>query len=147
METGIPIMFPGGHNTLARALYGEQAGDEAVRTGEMLWQQGLPVLDDLHNTSYGWPREQKITRYVEAVRGLQPGVTMMIMHCAAPSDGFAHITDSAPSRYGDLEAMLSSELAAAIAEEGIILTTWRELGERAATRHGNHVGREHTPQR
>ncbi len=147
VETGIPIMFPGGHNTLARALYGEQAGDEALRTGEMLWQQGLPVLDDLHNTSYGWPREEKVDRYVEAVRALQPGVTMMIMHCAAPSDGFAHITDSAPSRYGDLEAMLSTELAAAIAEEDIILTTWRELGKRAAARHGNHVGPALAPQR
>ena len=56
---------------------------------------------------------------------------MMIMHCAAPSDGFAHITDFANSRYGDLEAMKSTEFKQAIRNKGIVLTTWRELAARA----------------
>lgn len=125
----IPIMFPGGHNFYANELYGDRA-EEARETGRLIWSQGLPVLDDLHNTSYGWSRDEKVERYVEAIRGLKPGVTMMIMHCSDPSATFARITDSGPSRFGDLDAMLAPEVAAAIREEGIILTTWRELGER-----------------
>ena len=129
VSEGIPIMFPGGHNHYANELYGDRA-DEARETGKLIWSQGLPVLDDLHNSSYGWSRGEKIARYVEAIRGLKPGVTMMIMHCSEPTDLFKRITDSGPSRFGDLDAMLAPEVAEAIAEEGIIMTTWRELGER-----------------
>ena len=40
--------------------------------------------------------------YAEAIRGLKPGVTMMIMHCTHPSETFPHISDSGPTRLGDL---------------------------------------------
>ncbi|MEQ9451297.1 MAG: polysaccharide deacetylase family protein [Pseudomonadales bacterium] len=126
----IPIMFPGGHNFYAQQDYGERAAAAAVATGEQIWAAGLPVLDDLHNSSYGWVREEKIRRYVEAIRELRPGVTMMIMHCSTESENFQHISTSGPSRYGDLDAMLSPEVANALMEEQIILTTWRELMER-----------------
>lgn len=126
----IPVMFPGGHNFYARQQYAEQATAEARRTGEKIWAAGLPVLDDLHNTSYDWPRSAKVTNYSAAVRGLKPGVTMMIMHSSAPSDGFLRITDSAESRYGDMEAMRSEVFAKVLREEAIVLTTWRELMQR-----------------
>ncbi|MCZ6539923.1 MAG: hypothetical protein O6922_08890, partial [Chloroflexi bacterium] len=62
-----------------------------------------------------------------AIRELRPGVTMMIMHCTEPTEVFAYISGSGASRFGDLEAMLDPELRAVIEEEGIVLTTWREL--------------------
>jgi hypothetical protein len=74
-ENHIPIMFPGGHDT----LLAEQFRNEAVaqlkdsgkwkegmtvpqnpmltqaRTmGQTIWNMGLPVLDDLYNVSYYW---------------------------------------------------------------------------------------------
>ncbi len=127
---GIPVMFPGGHNTIAQAYFGERTHAEVAAIGRAVWDAGLPVLDDLHNDSYGWPRADKVANYVAAIRKLQPGVTMMIMHCTAPSEIFARISDSGPSRLGDLEAMLAPEVAAALREEGIVLTTWRELMQR-----------------
>ena len=87
----------------------------------------MPVLDDLHNYSYGWPRAKKSDRYAAAIRELRPGVTMMIMHCTEPTEIFAHISGSGASRLGDLEAMLDPKLRAVIEEDGIVLTTWREL--------------------
>ena len=129
VKSQLPIMFPGGHNTYARQLYGERSGAEAQATGAAIWEMGLPVLD-LHNTSYGWARQDKVKQYVDAIRGLQPGVTMMIMHCTEPDDQFALISDSGPSRFGDMEAMLAPQVAAALQEEKIILTTWRELMQR-----------------
>ncbi|MFT7652517.1 MAG: putative glycoside hydrolase/deacetylase ChbG (UPF0249 family) [Limisphaerales bacterium] len=123
----IPVMFPGGHNFYAQQDYGERAAAEAIATGRYIWDQGLPVLDDLHNSSYGWARAEKVERYVDAIVNLKPGVTMMIMHCSTESENFSHISTSGPTRVGDLEAMLSAEVAEALKSENIVLTTWREL--------------------
>ena len=126
IEERIPVMFPGGHNYFIAKQRPERAAELAV-LGAQLWTAGLPVLDDLHNYSYDWPRKEKSGRYAAAIRELRPGVTMMIMHCTEPTEVFAHISDSGASRLGDLEAMLDPDLRAVIEEEAIVLTTWREL--------------------
>ncbi len=126
MEEAIPVMFPGGHNTFISQQMPDRSS-ELGGLGEQLWAAGLPVLDDLHNMSYSWPRAEKVANYVAAIEALQPGVTMMILHCTDPTEVFAQISDSGPTRLGDLEAMLAPDVAAAIEREGIVLTTWREL--------------------
>ncbi len=126
IEQQIPVMFPGGHNYFIAQQRPERAAALAD-VGERLWAAGLPVLDDLHNTSYDWPRDEKSDRYAAAIRELRPGVTMMIMHCTDPTEVFEYISDSGESRLGDLEAMLDPELHAVIEAEAIVLTTWREL--------------------
>jgi hypothetical protein len=162
LETGIPIMIPGGHNTALRKQYhdetiarlrarGEWHGQElpeppelapAPAIGRTVWAGGLPVLDDLHNTSYGWtlppgvePTDEnlarlKVERYSAAIRDLRPGVTMVILHATDADDNFAFVSGSGPSRRGDMLAMIAPELAKVVEAEGLILTTWRELGER-----------------
>jgi len=144
IDTGIPVMLPGGHDTLVKrdskrdpaALAGIQA------LGKKLWDAGLPVLDDLHNVSYGWKlpqgveatddnlRKMKTEKYIQAMHEMLPGVTMVIMHCTDPTEVFPHISDSGPTRKGDLLAMLDPALKKCIEDEKIILTTWRELKER-----------------
>lgn len=52
---------------------------------------------------------------------------MMIMHCTATTEVFSHISDSGPVRRGDMLAMMDPALKKAIQDEGIILTTWREV--------------------
>ncbi len=143
MEKKIPVMFPGGHNTMI--LKESDTGlkiEQTTAIGKMLWEAGLPVLDDLHNISYGfkYPKDKVLTdnelqqiaaqNYIESFKQLQAGVTMVIMHCTAPTEVFQHISDSGMTRRGDLLAMLSPELKKYIADNGIILTTWRELKER-----------------
>lgn len=119
-DTGIPVMFPGGHNTWLARQYRDETIASLERRGEWregmevpehervvlaratapsVWAAGLPVLDDLHNTSYGWRpadadaaddelRALKVERYSEALRGLGPGVTMVIMHSTDTSETF-----------------------------------------------------------
>lgn len=162
IEQQIPVMFPGGHNTALEQQYRDEAIVQLKRSGEYvegmeiappanlarsgevgkrLWQAGLPVLDDLHNTSYGWRpegsspgddqlRELKFERYKKAFEELEPGITMVIMHSTDTSDQFHHISGSGPTRRGDMLAMLDPRLARVIEEEGLILTTFRELMER-----------------
>ena len=110
--------------------------------GKTIWASGLPLLDDLYNYSYEWqiPNEiknddkklqaYKTQKYNEALKALKPGVTMIIMHCTAPTEVFAHISDSGPTRKGDMLAMMDPAFKKALQDEGIILTTWRELKER-----------------
>jgi len=140
IEEKIPVMLPGGHNTLIRE--DERLEGEALtmirNLGKRLWDSGLPVLDDLHNTSYGWvPENKNITKtqlqkykaekYIQALKDIKPGLTMVIMHCTHPTEVFEHISSSGVTREGDLLAMLDPGLRKAIETEGIILTTWREV--------------------
>ncbi len=154
-EEGIPVMFPGGHVTALKAQLtsdlGESAATERVARAqsmaEQVWAAGLPVLDDLHNTSYGWSEagdakasdqelaDAKVNRYIAALKALQPGVTMMIMHNTDSDANFAFISDSGPTRRGDMLAMLDPRLKDVLRSEGIVLTTWRELGERRKRFH------------
>lgn len=140
----IPVMVPGGHNTNLieddPSLAKRKA--ETDQLGAMLWNAGLPVLDDLHNKSYGWkiPKEAQKSdkalaayatkQYIQALEECKPGLTMMIMHCTQPTEVFEHISDSGPRRKADLLGMLSPEVKKYIRDNGIILTTWRELMER-----------------
>ncbi|CAN5910481.1 carbohydrate deacetylase [soil metagenome] len=163
VEERIPVMFPGGHNYFLTEEYREEARAQLIRegkyqegqdvpvpailgqaqaVGQQIWAAGLPVLDDLHNTSYGWKlpagvpptpenlQRMKAEKYVEAIRNMKPGLTMVIMHCTDPTEVFAQISDSGASRQGDLLAMLDPSVRQALQQEGIILTTWRELKER-----------------
>ncbi|MFN0187276.1 MAG: hypothetical protein ACKVQV_01090, partial [Bacteroidia bacterium] len=112
------------------------------QTGKVIWDSGLPVLDDLHNVSYDWeyPAAARATdlrlqnyatqQYIETIKALKPGLTMVIMHCSKPTEVFPYITGSGHIRKGDLLAMIDPEFKRFIQQEGIILTTWREVKER-----------------
>lgn len=144
MEKQIPVMLPGGHNTYIQAdMKGSEALQEQMRKlGRQLWDAGLPVLDDLHNTSYGWkvpkdmqPTAENLRRwrtalYIKTLRELKPGVTMVIMHCTSPTAIFDRISDSGDIRRADMLAMTDPEFRAFLDQEGFVLTTWRELQER-----------------
>ena len=144
IENKIPIMLPAGHVTLIRK---QQNAPESLvaqlrAMGKMLWNAGLPVLDDLHNDSYGWKIDKesasddkklqsyKTQKYIEGLQSLKPGLTMMIMHCSATTEVFPYISDSGPVRRGDMLAMMDPALKKAIQDEKIILSTWREVLER-----------------
>lgn len=152
LEYQIPIMLPGGHNTALTKQFKTESGNSgtsipmevlmARTVGKQVWDKGLPVLDDLHNMSYGWTlpegvpatdenlQKMKTERYMADLRELKPGVTMVIMHCTDPTEVFAQISASGDSRKGDLLAMIDPTFKNFLEEEGFILTTWRELKER-----------------
>ena len=146
IENKIPVMFPGGHNTMIlRQLNNSEESLKQLReTGQLLWNSGLPVLDDLHNVSYGfrYPEVPNLSdaelqkfatsRYIETIKELKPGLTMVIMHCTSPSEIFSYITNSGRIRKGDLLAMTDPEFKKFLEAEKIILTTWREVKERRA---------------
>ena len=52
------------------------------------------------------------------------------MHCTRPTEEFADISSSGAKRLAELETMLDPRVKQCIEDEGIILTTWRELKQR-----------------
>jgi chitin disaccharide deacetylase len=143
MEEHIPALFPGGHATLIGQV--NQLSDAqrklARMVGQQLWSAGLPVFDDLDGSSYGWVpagaklsdkelQQQKTAKFIDLLTRARPGLTYIIMHCTDTDPAFALISDSGPTRRGDLLAMLDPALKAWIEKEGIILTTCRELMQR-----------------
>lgn len=142
IEKQIPVMFPGGHDTYIQAELRTppERLEQMQKLGEQIWAAGLPVLDDLHNTSYGWKptkgmndtqlQHWRARKYMETLEQLKPGLTMVIMHCTDPTEVFSHISDSGEIRKGDMLAMLDPEFQAFLKENGFIVTTWAEAMER-----------------
>lgn len=162
IEYGIPVMFPGGNNKLiaecllmpeieklkAKGQYKEGMKlpapavlKQAPAIGKILWEAGLPVLDDVHTKSGEWKPQgpqptpeawgqYKAQQWMQVMDRMQPGVAMFIVHSSDITDAFQHISASGGSRYADLLSMLDPELKAYIQKNNIVLTTWRELHER-----------------
>lgn len=141
IETKIPLMFPGGHATMIAKTISAPAElqQQLKATGKKIWDAGLPVLDDLHNVSYDfeYPKDENLsdeqlrklatTQYIETMRQLKPGLSMVIMHCTSPSEVFKHIGSSGRVRKADMLAMTDPAFRKFLKDEKIILTTWREL--------------------
>jgi len=142
MEEGIPVMFPGGHNTMIQETTAASGLTKELTDviGQQLWEAGLPVLDDLHNISYDWKGGETMTdealmtyktkKYIETIDMLEPGLTMVIMHCTWPTEVFGEISGSGQTRKGDMLAMMSPDFKAYLKANNIILTTWREAKKR-----------------
>ena len=130
IEKQIPILMMGGH----MQHIGAEAGDlkpMVYLIANRLWQAGLPVIDDLVTSptsadSYEGRKEQLI----KLLREMKPGITEIIVHCTVQTEVFSHISGSGPKREAELRLMTDPDVKKFINNEGIILTTWRELHER-----------------
>jgi predicted glycoside hydrolase/deacetylase ChbG (UPF0249 family) len=129
IEKHIPVLAIGGHRSFARVENpaSMQKIEERIKK---IWDAGLPVIDDLHTASYEWKDGPKSARFIEMLKKLKPGITMVIVHCSRPTDDFPLITSSSDLRLEDLKAMLDPELRKTLDEEHITLTSWRELKQR-----------------
>ncbi len=114
-------------------MRGARPGQDLSEWADKTWDGGLPVLDYVHTASYNWKTtdlDEKANLYINAIRNLKPGVTEMIIHCTKPDDVIGVINGNRDFLYGDYFSMIDDRVKRAIEDEGIILTTWRELKER-----------------
>jgi len=130
IEKQIPILMFGGH----MQHIGAEAGalkPMVYLIANRVWQAGLPVIDDLVTQptsadSYEGRKEQLI----KLLREMKPGITEIIVHCTVQTEVFSHISGSGPAREAETRLMTDPDIRKFIDNEGIILTTWRELKER-----------------
>jgi hypothetical protein len=98
---------------------------------EKVWRAGLPVIDDLvTQPTQAREYEQRKQEMLKLLADLKPGITQIIVHCTAPTEVFSHISGSGPARAAELHLMLDPDIRAFLRQEGIVLTTWRELKAR-----------------
>ena len=130
IETGIPVMFPGGHMEYISKEEPDMV-EPARAMAKMLWDAGLPVLDDIHTGGYGVksPNDKK-DQVINFLRTVKPGITQFIVHCTKPTEVFQFIAGSGPMRLAELNAMIDPDVRKVVEEEKIILTTWKELKQR-----------------
>ena len=132
IEKQIPVMIMGGHLQFIK----EDEPDAVKQLGvtqlaKQVWDSGLPVLDDLLNRTYGWKSyDEKKQNLFSALSQMQPGVTMVIFHCAQPTEEWEHFTSSSQTRTSDLKLMTDPDMKKFLEDGKFILTTWRELMER-----------------
>lgn len=128
----IPIMAMGGHMTHIRRQEPEATARYlSIDMPRKVWEAGLPLLDDLQNETYGWKSfDEKKAKIIEVLRTLEPGITMIIVHCAQPTEEWPVFTTSSETRLSDLRVMTDPDIKKVMQEEGITTTTWREMMER-----------------
>lgn len=132
IEKQIPILITGGKGHLgAKYESGLNEMLSKLKLHEKVWDAGLPVLDDATGQSYGWKSfEEKKKMFTEIIRELRPGVTEIIVHCTLTDHNFDKISSSGDTRQADMDVLLDPDIKKLVEDEGIILTTWRELKER-----------------
>lgn len=126
IEKRIPILAVGGHATYTKQENPEATGELQVWVPK-IWNAGLPILDDLHTSSYSWKPAEKTEKLLALLADLKPGITEILFHASRPTEDFPIITGSSESRHADLKALLDPRVNRLIRDRGIVLTTWREL--------------------
>lgn len=132
IEYKIPMLITGPNGPLMAKFEGDLAQTlTAEGLPEKVWASGLPVLDDATGQSYSWKTfDEKKKMFTEIIKELKPGVTEIIVHCTLRDENFDAISPSGDTRQADLDVTTDPEIIKLVKDEGIILTTWRELKER-----------------
>jgi len=130
IEKNIPVMMFGGH--LQHVGYEAKGFEDMLRNlSDMVWQAGLPVLDDLViEPTKAKDYSQRKAQLKKLLKEMKPGVTQIIVHCSDASEHFKSISGSGLARLAEMKLMMDPEIKEFIEKEGIILTTWRELKQR-----------------
>lgn len=129
IEKHIPLLIAGGHGTIV-SKEDSEAYQQLQPYAKQVWESGLPVLDDIDTRSYSWKSTEKTAEYIEMIRTLKPGITWFNCHPTLPTEEGKAITNNRELLFGDYNALVDPAVKKAIEEEGIILTTWRELKQR-----------------
>jgi predicted glycoside hydrolase/deacetylase ChbG (UPF0249 family) len=130
MEMKIPVLIFGGHMQHIGGEAGALKG--MVRAvAKVVWNSGLPVIDDLVTSpTRAKDYEERKGELMVLLKEMRPGITQIIVHCTSPTEVFSHISGSGASREAELRLMTDADVKSFIEDEGIVLTSWRELMRR-----------------
>lgn len=101
--------------------------DEVV---EFLDQYPLPKLDNFSSVPNGKSYEEKRDNFFALVSSLKPGLTEIIFHPSVETDNLKTITNSWQQRVWEAELFSDPVVKKYFEDNGIILTTWKEIMER-----------------
>jgi len=94
-------------------------------------REGFVLLDHLVTGVPGRTIAERRASYQKLLRGLQPGVTMLIVHLGLNDDELKNITNNWEARWSDYRNFTEPEMRDLMRELGIKQTTWRAMGKLA----------------
>jgi predicted glycoside hydrolase/deacetylase ChbG (UPF0249 family)/predicted neuraminidase len=97
-------------------------------------QYSQPRLDNFSSVPEGKTYEEKMNNFFALVKSLQPGLTEIIFHPSVESDNLKSITGSWQQRVWEGKMFSDPKVQNFLKEEGIIITTWKEIMERYSKR-------------
>lgn len=130
IEKQIPFLIAGGHLTQTRQGQDPEVLEQLLQVVPTVWEAGLPVLDDIDTRSYSWKSLDKRAELIDAIKTLPAGVTWFNVHPTLPNDEAKRATNDRETIFGDYLSLIDPIIMETIKEEGVILTSWRELKER-----------------
>jgi predicted glycoside hydrolase/deacetylase ChbG (UPF0249 family) len=101
---------------------------------EFLDQYTLPKLDNFSSVPNGKSYEEKRDNFFALVSSLKPGLTEIIFHPSVETDNLKTITNSWQQRVWEAELFSDPVVKKFFKDNGIILTTWREIMKRHQTK-------------
>ena len=97
---------------------------------ELIKNYSLPKLDDFGSIDSAPTYEEKIDKFYQQVRGLQPGITELIFHPSVETEGLTKTTGSWQQRVWEAEMFHDPKVRQFLESEGIVFTNWREMMRR-----------------
>ncbi len=97
---------------------------------DLLNEYPLPKLDNFSSVPNGRSYEEKRENFFSLVSSLKPGLTEIIFHPSVETDNLKTITNSWQQRVWEAELFSDPLVKKFFEDNGIILTTWKEIMER-----------------
>ena len=127
MDYGIPPMMPDPNAPQVKQLMAARGLQYPETLLDRLVALGIPLLDSLNTGEEGDTYQERKTTYHEAIRGLQPGVTEIIVHLSGEDQEIRHISNSWQARNHEFLIFTDSDTIALIESLGIHLIGWQEI--------------------
>jgi len=132
LEYDTPILFLRDSKQIAEE--NPEIAQYVDQTVKVLESRGLPVLDRLEQHGNG-SIVASIETYLKVMRGLEPGVTQLIVHCGYANEELRAITGSAKARDNDRAIFSDPKMIAEIKNLGIDVITWKQFRELAGKKN------------
>lgn len=125
IEYQLPILFIDSGSRIADEYPAfAQRGAELQKK---LVDNHLPILDGLAQFYGGDSHEERREQYTNLIRTLEPGVTLLIIHCGYDNEELKAVTSSASRRDGDRRIFTDPAIAELIQDRGIEIISWKEF--------------------
>jgi chitin disaccharide deacetylase len=125
-EYRLPLFFLGGAAALRRAGLSEEAVAMAAPLTQDLLERGVPLFDAFESLPLDDPTDH-VGAARRIIEGLQPGLTMLVLHPAADTPELRAIAPDWPCRVANLAAVLSPELRDYVRQSGAQVIGYRPL--------------------
>jgi len=101
---------------------------------ELLNQYTLPKLDNFSSVPDGKSYEDKRTNFFALLNSLDPGLTEIIFHPSVETENLKTITNSWQQRVWEAQLFSDPVVQKFFEDNGIIITTWKEVMKRHGQR-------------